>query len=82
MRARQKNHDYITESFSNQTLSATIKNKIERDRQTKSRRKPRGVTLLAALEIPKSLFRPPVHTNRTVGCPHRRGSGMSALSLS
>ena len=74
--------DDMTKPVSGQALIAIIKDTIKRDRQIKSRRKARRVALLGALEIPKSSFRPPVHTNRTAGCPHRRGSGTSALSLS
>jgi len=74
--------EYMTNPVSDQTLLATIKDTIKRDRQIESRRKARNVALFGALEIQESRFRPPVHTNRTAGCPHRRGSGTSALSLS
>ena len=73
---------YTTKLVSDQSVIATIKDKIKRDRHIKSRQKARRVALLGALEIPKSLLHPPVHTNRTTGCPNPRGSGRSALSPS
>ena len=73
---------YMTKPVSDQTLIAIIKDKIKRDRQIESRQKARRVALLGALETPKSLVHPPVHTNRTAGYPHRRGSGTSGLSPS
>ena len=74
--------DYRTKPVSDQSLIATIKDMIKQDRHITNRRTARRVALLGALETPKSLVRPPVHTNRTAGCPNRRGSSTSALSPS